>query len=173
MTKILGFDISSSCIGWGLIEDEKLKDYGHISPLSNKYNIFERLDNTNEQVLYLLKRTSPDIIGMEDILLFVPKKSSANTIITLGVFNRTVGLTAYNYLEKPPVLLPSQTIRKIIRHKHQIEVLKKENIPEVINQYLGNFTLEFKKTGKLKNYIYDQADGIAVAWAIQIMESEK
>jgi len=172
MTVILGLDVSSSTIGWGLIKNNKLIDYGHIKPLKSDFNIFERLNDINLQIKKLLNKHKPEYIVIEDILLFMPKKSSAQTITTLAIFNRTVGLTCYNYLEKPPELIPAPTIRKIIRHKYNIDALKKEDIPQVINTHLGNFHIELKikgkKAGQPKDYIYDQADGIAAAWCLSI-----
>jgi len=54
MTVILGLDVSSSTIGWGLIKNNKLIDYGHIKPLKSDFNIFERLNDINLQIKKLL-----------------------------------------------------------------------------------------------------------------------
>ena len=51
MEKILGLDISSSTIGWAVLESKKefcLKEYGHIKP-SRKLKGTEKLSDTYDK----------------------------------------------------------------------------------------------------------------------------
>ena len=91
--RILGFDCSSQTIGWALLEtneDSKsinMIECGYIKPIKNG-SIIDRLVNTRDKVSTIIKRLLPDYIGIEDILLFMKGKSTANTITVLTAFNR-------------------------------------------------------------------------------------
>lgn len=169
--KVLGFDVSSSCIGWGLLEiDEsnqsiKYLDSGLIKPIKTG-TIIERLASTRDQISKIIKKCSPDHIGIEDIISFIRNKSTANTIITLAVFNRMVGLVSMDYLNKNPELFGVLDIRHGL--KLTPDFPKKEEIPELVAKHLGiKFPYLYIKCGKSKGKIhvtsYDRADGLAVA----------
>jgi Holliday junction resolvasome RuvABC endonuclease subunit len=175
MEIIAGFDVSSTTIGWGIlsIDDNKnigFLDAGFIKPPKDG-EIIERLMTTRSKVKDVLEKHRPSQVAIEDILKFMANRSSANTIITLSVFNRMVGLAAADYLceiggapGKPakPALYPVQTIRRTI--KVDKEAPKKEDIPELVAQQLGvKFPYVLGRGGKVKIESNDVADGIAVA----------
>jgi Holliday junction resolvasome RuvABC endonuclease subunit len=178
---IIGFDVSSTCIGFGVIDTENIKliDYGYIEPPKNK-NILRRLDYVFKEVEMLCKKHNVEHIGVEDILLFFKSgKSQASTIITLAIFNRLVGYSAFSFC-KNVVFIPVQTIRKIIRiHIKRKEKITKEEMPDLILNHLEkDFKIKTltkgKNIGKIHKFTYDQADGIAVAWALAIrLSTEK
>lgn len=167
MSKIvLGLDISSTTIGWGLLQiDESTKSIkyitsGYIKPPKGD-NIVERLLKTKALVQALLEKTKPDFIGIEDIIAFMPHRSSANTVITLAVFNRMICLLSFEFLSKNSELFPVMEIRRGIKID---EVPSKEDIAELVAKRLGiTFPWVTNKKGKRIVENGDVADGLAVA----------
>src|SRR5713101_2439427 len=105
---VLGFDVSSSCIGIGVLQinDDKSIQFisvEYIKPLK-KGNIVERIADTRDKIKSVIEKVKPDHIGIEDIIKFMKGKSSANTIIMLTTFNRMICLLANDYLGHSPKL---------------------------------------------------------------------
>jgi len=164
----MGFDISSTCIGWAVLEinekDEnkiKYKDSGVIFPAKDK-EILDKLFISRNEINILLKKYKPDDIAIEDIIKFMKGKSSANTITTLTAFNRMVGLCSFDYLSKSP------TLYNVLSIRHGIKLTKKlpdkTEIPEVVAKLL-NIKYDYKigKKGKVLDENFDRADALAVA----------
>lgn len=160
----MSFDVSSSVIGWASLnidkkENTKLLDSGFFKPSKNGH-LFENLKSVKEEILDLLKEHKPDKVAIEDIAQFMPKVSSANTIIKLALYNRIVGLTAYEYLNEVPELYSVMAIRHGL--KLTKELPKKEEIPELVEKLLSvTLPRQYKKTGMLRPELYDEADAIA------------
>jgi len=162
--RVMGFDVSSSTIGWGLFNIDKknnikLLTSGFFKPAKNG-NLFENLRALQEEINQLLKQHSPDQVSIEDIVQFLPRQSSANTIIKLAIYNRIVGLTVFNYLGKPPELCSVLAIRHGLKQTKDLPT--KDQIPALVESLLKiKIPKQLKKTGSLKEEFYDQADGIA------------
>ncbi len=162
--RIMGFDISSSVIGWSVFNIDKkqnisLIDSGIYKP-SKSGHLFENLKSLKEDILELLIEHKPDKVAIEDVIQYMPRASSANTIIKLSLYNRIVGLTAYEYLEEPPELYSVMAIRHGI--KLTKELPKKEEIPELVEKLLSiTLTRQYKKTGAIRSELYDESDAIA------------
>ena len=166
--KILGFDVSSSTIGYGLLSvDDVTKEIvylqsGFIKPPKGD-NILERLLKTKSLINSLLEKLKPDYIGIEKIVAFMPHRSSANTVITLAVFNHMVGLLSFEFLNSSPELFPVMQIRRGITPLGGT-VPSKEEIADLVSKRLGIiFPYVFGKRGKVAVESLDVADGIAVA----------
>ena len=90
--KILGLDISSSIIGWAIIEKKddslNLLKYGNIKPLkSSKGNMTERLNDAFEKIKDLVEKENFDDIAVEQYAnKFSKGRSSARTIIVFIFF---------------------------------------------------------------------------------------
>lgn len=167
MKKILGFDVSSSTIGWCAIDwDEtkntlKFSDCGYYKP-TKKGTIIERIVKARDDILKIIDKVKPDYIGIEDIIQFMQGKSTAQTIIVLTTFNRMICLLAHDYLEKSPELFSVMTIRHGLKKGKDLP--KKEDMPELVAEHLGiKFPYVYGKKGALKVESYDTADGVAVA----------
>jgi Holliday junction resolvasome RuvABC endonuclease subunit len=164
---ILGFDVSSTTIGWcslswdELNNDIKFIDMGYIKPIK-KGSIIERIVDTRNKIQKIIVATQPDYIAVEDIIQFMQGKSTAKTIIMLTTFNRMVCLTAYDYSGKAPTLYNVMTIRHGLKLTKDLP--KKEEIPDLVAKHLGiTFPYEYNKKGNVKVESYDKADGVAVA----------
>lgn len=162
--------MSSSCIGWAILElDEESNQVKFIKcdyyqpPKKETGNFLERLNITKKAIKKIIKEAAPNYIAIEDIIQFMPQKSKAQTIITLAVFNRMIGLIAYEYLRKCPNLYAVMTIRHTI--KINKELPQKEDIPDLTAKHLGiTFPYVYgKKNKKIDKKSYDMGDAVAVA----------
>jgi|SRR5579859_1021177 len=164
--RVLGIDVSSSAIGYCVLEIDELNNIHFVSmsflkPLK-KGSIIERIVDTRNKINHLLEEIKPDVIGIENIIQFMKGKSTAKTIIMLTTFNRMVCLAAYDYLQKAPELFNVMSIRHGL--KLSKELPKKEEMPEIISQHLKiAFPYIYNKKKKHKIENYDMADGAAVA----------
>jgi len=165
MTTVLGFDVSSSCIGWALlkINDDLTINFvkmDHIKPTKNGPDLQVLID-TRDRVSEIINEIEPDHIVIENIIYYMKGRSTANTIIALATYNRIVCITAFDYLKKLPELFNVKTIRAGIKKN---SFPKKEEIPDLVASHLGiTFPYEKDKKGKLFPYNFDRADSIAVA----------
>ncbi|HUU89450.1 MAG TPA: crossover junction endodeoxyribonuclease RuvC [Candidatus Glassbacteria bacterium] len=166
VVKILGLDISSTCIGWGLllIDNENKISYinsGVLKP-PKADDIIERIVKTRDMLISIIKECNPDEIAIEDIVQFMSGKSTAKTIITLTTFNRMVCLLSRDLLQKSPKLYNVMTIRHGLKKNKLLP--KKEDMPNLVSEHLGfTFNYELNRRGNNKPENYDRADGIAVA----------
>ena len=168
---IIGLDVSSSTIGYGVLGVDGYKinyiDSGWIRP-TKKGTIFDRLEDARRKIEIILHKYQPDFIGIEDIVQFMPKKTSANTVITLAIFNRVLGMLAFDFLSAKyshptiPLLFNVLAIRHGI--KLSTDLPNKLDIPELVAKRLGIiFPYDYKKSGDVKTESFDEADGIAVS----------
>jgi len=162
--RILGLDISTTTIGIAVIDINKtkttLKALEYYKPPKNG-DIFERLDITKKYIVSIIKKYKPDNVVIEDIILYMRRRSSANTIYLLTIFNRAIGLAVYETLGKSPILKSVLDIRDSLIIK---EPLNKEDMPEVVAHWLKiPFKYELNKKGTKRVENYDMADALAAA----------
>jgi len=164
MKRILGFDISSSCIGWCVLEIDdvniKFIKCDNLKPTKNG-SILDKLVDTKIKIQKIIDQEKPDYIGIEDLIKFMPK-STATTVVTLASFNRMIGLISYEYLNSHPGLFNVMSIRHALKLNKILP--KKEEMPDLVAKHLGiKFPYIKDKKGKIKSESLDMADGIAVA----------
>lgn len=172
---ILGLDVSSSTIGWGVLDTATnpptLVECGYIKP--PKDEVLPSLIQVRKDIQDIIGRFAPEIVAIEDIVQFMQGQSGAKTIIKLAVYNRAVALTCYDYTRcdagRKLFLLNVNSIRSKIRVGKDRP--KKEDIPGVIEHHLKikfPWKSKFNKRKKIDEIMvenYDTADGIAVALA--------
>jgi len=169
MKTILGLDISSSTIGWSIIEydDEQivLKEYGHIKPLkSNKGSLALRASSAYDDVYSFLKENNPDMFASEAYANKFPAgRSTARTIIVLSVFNELMSIACLKSLSYEPERYAVMTIRSSLSKFAGYKISSKEECFEFIKKYFSNFSLRSNRNGKIAKECYDEADAIAVA----------
>lgn len=160
---ILGLDISSSAIGYGVLElNDKnitLTTSGVVEPIKTG-SIFQKLLDTKKRIIELVNKYNVDKVYIEDIIQFLPKRSSANTIIVLALFNRTIGLGIFEEKGFEPILVPVMTIRSKLKIK---DTPKKEDMPAIFEHHTNIPFPWIKKKNKIIKINYDMADGLAVA----------
>lgn len=165
MKRVLGFDVSSTTIGYCILDIDDSHIYfvkaDYLKPIK-KGTIIERIVDTRDKINKIINQANPDYIGVEDIIQFMQGKSTAKTIIMLTTFNRMIGLCAYDFLQKSPELFSVMSIRHGL--KTGSDLPKKEDMPELVAKHLGiTFPYEVNRKGKHKVENFDKADGIAVA----------
>lgn len=166
MKRILGIDVSSTTIGYCVLEvDESTQDIKYVKMdylcPSKKGSLMERIVDTRDKILDIIKTIKPDYIGIEDLIKFMPK-STATTVVVLTTFNRMICLLAYDYLGYHPELFNVMTIRHALKLNKILP--KKEEMPDLVAKHLGiTFPYEYDKKGKVKEVSRDMADGVAVA----------
>src|SRR5574337_59273 len=167
--RVLGFDISSTCIGYCVLDIEpsnniKFVHADYFKP-TKKGDIMDRIIDTRNAIKNIIDTYQPDYIGIEDLIKFMPK-STATTVVVLTTFNRMICLLANDYLKNKPSLFNVLTIRHGLKINKQLP--KKEDMPELVAKHLG-ITFPYKRVTKGKNKgaiaieSFDMADGVAVA----------
>jgi len=165
MKRVLGMDISSTTIGYCVLEIDndniKFVLTNYIKPIK-KGDIIERLADTRDKIQKLIHEIKPDYIAIEEIIQFIRNRSSANTVIVLATFNRMIGLVAYDFLKRSPDFFNTIAIRHGLKMGKVFP--KKEQMPALVSKHLG-ITFPYKKTkkGVIKAESYDMADSMAVA----------
>lgn len=166
---ILGLDISTSVIGWCIMnENEKVLDIGHLEFNKKQKNLYKKLDVFRELLLEL--RTKYCIyfkIYVESPLF---GSNNQNVVNLLQRWNGMCCVELYRVLKSEPVLIPNSTALKAIGIKIPKGV-KGLDRKKFILQYVQNLGIiaedkwALKKTGNPKDFCYDQADAYVVAMA--------
>lgn len=170
MKRVLGIDVSSTTIGYCVLEIDDsdniiYKSMDFLKP-SKKGTIIERIVDTRNKINDIINKVKPDYIGIEDIIQFMKGKSTAKTIIMLTTFNRMICLLAHDHLQRSPELFSVMTIRHGLKINKDLP--KKEDMPELVAKHLGITFPYVYKTSKKKGKTIapeseDMADGVAVA----------
>jgi crossover junction endodeoxyribonuclease RuvC len=163
--KILGLDISSSVIGWSILEiiDNKISliAYGFYEPKKTG-NIIEELSLTRKDIKNIIEMHKPDHIAIEQLIEFMKGASGSKTIIKLASYNRMISLVAYDYLNSIPYIYNVLSIRHGIKFGKKLP--PKEDVPNVVAKHLKiKFPFIYKKNKSIDKRSYDQADAMAVA----------
>lgn len=174
--KLLSLDASTTTIGLAVFDYSKFSD---VKLVHNEFykppkngNIFERLAEVREFIYSRLDTYQPDNVALEDIILFMKGHSTATTVSSLAVLNRTVGLAVYNQSGRCPELLNVMKVRHALKIGKKLPA--KEEIPDLVAKHLKiDFPWIFNKKGKLVIENYDMADAMAVGLAyIKIKDVE-
>jgi Holliday junction resolvasome RuvABC endonuclease subunit len=172
----MGFDISSSTIGWCLLE---LDDANCIVFVASSFykppkkgDIIERLSKTKKEIIKLLKTHTPDVVAVEELIKFMPGQSTSTGVIAMTGFNRIVCLTIYEQQKQLPFCYNVLAIR----HGLKLDGIlpKKEEIPDMVAQHLGMAPiLHYDTKDRIDKTTYDQADATAVAlYAAKVLSGE-
>jgi Holliday junction resolvasome RuvABC endonuclease subunit len=177
MKKVLSLDISSSTIGWSLMEYDtksfKLLEYGYLKPpKSTKGSLSFRLNGTVDMITDLISKTHPDEIAVEDYARrFSKGRSTAHTIIILSTFNEVVCLTAFRIMKKDVFRYPVATIRSQVSKLFGLKIVSKDDIFPEIKSRAKIFKTELNRNNNLKKESMDVADAIAVGIAHALKEN--
>jgi hypothetical protein len=162
---ILGLDVSTSTIGYTILKYENdilsLIECNFFKP-SKKLFLFPKLQEIKNKINSILIQYNPDFIAIEDIVKFMPQKSRASTILSLAYTNRIVGLTAYEFSKKEPLLANVMSIRHKLKLSKKLP--KKEDMRELAEKHLSaKLPILYDKKGKIKSETYDMSDSCCVA----------
>lgn len=162
----MGIDCSSTTIGVSILKinsknEVTFVECEYIKPIKND-DITLRLADTRDKLSKIINRYKPDHIGIEEIIAYMPRRSSANTVIILAVFNRMACLLSYDYLKAPPKLFNVMSIRHGLKLNNIVP--QKEDMPDLVSQHLKiKFPWRYNKKNNAIVENYDMADSVAVA----------
>jgi Holliday junction resolvasome RuvABC endonuclease subunit len=173
----LGLDISTSNVGWCLLDTttHDLISAGAIE-LSKKNNIFEKSHEVRNVLRDLNSRYSISNIAIEENLqAFRPGFSSAKTIVTLARFNGIVTLIAAEEIGSHPTFVNVNSARRLAGLKiiKKSETSTKDQVLEFVKKRLTGYEWPSRtlKSGPRKGHVipadscYDIADAYIVAIA--------
>ena len=178
MSKILGLDISTSCIGWCVIDAETGSvDAASAIVLKNIKCVFDKAQKAKSDLLSIVIDHDVDsIIIEENLQAFRPGFSSAKTIVTLARFNGIVSWLSYECTKVKPEFINVNHARKAVNLKidRKSSLSTKEQVFEwVRNNGMITFDWPTKtlKSGPRKGRVifddscYDISDAFVIAKA--------
>jgi hypothetical protein len=175
---ICGLDISTSITGYTIMDLKgNLVELGHID-LKKIKGIWKKVDEMKEFICHLNKTYKITNVFIEEPLSkFSRGKSSSGTISLLMRFNGIISYLIHQEMDIDPIYYPPSRARKICEikmlskaaAKKQGEKWKpqKEQAFDQMNSRDPFIDYEWpkKRTGRLKDYCYDQMDSYVIARA--------
>jgi len=148
---ILALDISTSCTGWCLFDENELVDIGHID-LGKHKDFYQKASRVKSELQDINKNHNVTSIAVEENLqAFRPGLSSAKTLMTLAQFNGTVRWICSEEFDIKPEAINVNTARKTIG----LKIDKKDK----------------SKTTKEKVLEWVARDNPSITWPTKILKS--
>jgi len=111
---LLALDISTSCTGYCIFDEDKLVDIGSIN-LSKHKGLFSKAAQVKSEIIRLGNKYQIDNVAVEENLqAFRPGLSSAKTLMTLAQFNGVVRWICHERLDVSVVSINVNTARKSV-----------------------------------------------------------
>tara|TARA_R110002124_G_scaffold283573_2_gene459746 strand:+ start:5042 stop:5605 length:564 start_codon:yes stop_codon:yes gene_type:complete len=184
---ILGADISTSCTGFCIVNDEGTPVHFSYVELSKEKNFFEKAKKVKLHILELMIKYQIDDIAVEDYLTsFAKGRSSAKTLFKLAKFNGIIQWICYSDLGMKATPINVNDARKtssitVLSKKKTIETTKEQVLRQVKDQIgdLFCFPTKILKSGPRKGLevtdkvSYDMADAYVIAKANWLEKREK
>lgn len=164
---IIGFDASTSTIGWCVLDsDKKFVDIGHID-LKKEKDLYNKLSVFSLELDRLVKKYNPKIIAIEEPVMRFGNASSAYVIAILQRFNGMVSSEVFRKTGHKPVLVNALHARKNFGLKIPKGTKAKEFIFAELNarKLIPESFWKYKKTGKPKDFCFDMSDAYIVAYS--------
>ena len=148
---LLALDISTSCTGYCLFNEDDLVDIGSIN-LSKHKGLYEKATYVKSAIVALDDAYHIDrVVVEENLQAFRPGLSSAKTLMTLAQFNGVVRWICHERLDVPVEAINVNTARKNIG----LKIDKKDK----------------SKTTKEKVLDWVSADNDTIEWPTKILKS--
>lgn len=162
---ILGLDVSTSRIGWAIIEEDGTYVDSDFFKTKPKTPLEERAESLEQQVLEPLfaKYKISEVRIEEPFSMFSGGKTTAKTMSSLQRFNGMVSLLAHQHLGKPPTLVGATTARSRCGIKVPRGTKAKVVVLDWVNKNIDGFIMEYTRHGNPKPGLDDEADAIVVA----------
>ena len=162
---ILGLDISSSRIGYCLInenEDLLLVDEIKLKP---SQSLEERADIFKKTMEIIKEHSEVDYVFIEQpFMAFSGGKTTAATMAKLQRFNGMCSYVVHNLFGSPPTLLQANKARGLVDLKiKRGENTKLKVIEWVQEKYPTSFLVEYTRHGNPKPGTDDKADAVVIA----------
>ena len=148
---LLALDISTSCTGYCIFDEDKLIDIGSIN-LSKHKGLFEKASLVKSEIIKLDDKYPINrVVVEENLQAFRPGLSSAKTLMTLAQFNGVVRWICHERLEVPVEAINVNTARKNVG----LKIDKKDK----------------SKTTKEKVLDWVSEDNTSITWPTKILKS--
>ncbi len=173
--RILGLDLSTSCVGYAILEsaDLSIVELGHVS-LKDIVGLFNKVDDIVPKIAAILVGHNISKCCVEEpVQMFTAGMSSAHTILTLAKFNALVSYHVRNQLGDANIsfVKPGEarkTCGLVMTTKAKAGgKSQKEQVYEQLTSPTGLLSavaFPLTKTGKPKPENYDRADAYVVAY---------
>lgn len=174
---IIGLDISTSNVGFAILDDKQNLVHADVLNLSKDKTLSQKADKVQQKISKLSKSYDISKVAIEQNLqAFRPGFSSAKTLFTLARFNGVVTYLLSKTFELPVEELNVNHARKLVGLKINRKSTKKtkEQVWDWVSSCdLGNFEWPYKKIsrGPRKDHVilaeqaYDIADAYIIALA--------
>lgn len=177
---ILALDISTSCIGYALFNEdgEKLLELNYMK-FRRKLSLFEKLAEFKKRISFLNDADIKHIVIEEPLKKFAGKHSNASTIAVLNFFNGMISSSVYEMFGVEPIHYNVNTARKTAfpeefkpkkksaENKHQIWTIVRDREPHIVWKY-------GPRSHKLLVENFDMADAYTIGIChINIMNAQK
>ena len=175
MSYILGLDISTSNVGWCIL-DKSSGEFVEAEAIVLKKVpcVFQKADCVRQQLKNIKKKYSIEHVAIEENLqAFRPGFSSAKTIVTLARFNGMVSLISHDVFNMSPSFINVNHARKTVGLKidRKSELSTKEQVLNFARGKIANFEWPMRtiKSGKRKGLVlfadscYDISDAYIIA----------
>jgi Holliday junction resolvasome RuvABC endonuclease subunit len=167
---LLGLDISSSIIGYTVLDENGELLENECIRLERFKDFFVKVKNTKNKLQEIAKKYKIDHVYIEESLqAFTAGKSSAMTIQALSKINGTVSWLCYEMFDITPEYISAGTARKFCK----IKVPKGEKAKPVVLSFVVDnepkFMLEFTAKGNPVPGSFDKADSYVIAKAGSIL----
>ena len=162
---ILGLDISSSRIGFCLInEKEELLLVDEIK-LKSSMSLEDRADVFKQKMQIIKEHSEVDYVFIEQpFMAFSGGKTTAATMAKLQRFNGMCSYVVHHLFGSPAVLIQANKARGLVDLKiKRGDNTKLKVIEWVSNKYPKEFLVEYTKHGNPKPGTDDKADSIVIA----------
>ena len=162
---ILGLDVSTTRIGWAIVNDKQELVDSNFFKTDKKMSLEERAEALKFNVLQPIM-TLHNIVEIrieEPFSMFSGGKTTAKTMSSLQRFNGMVSLTAHQLLGKPPTLVGATTARSRCGIKVPRGTKAKVVVLDWVENKFDNFIMEYTRHGNPKPGLDDEADAIVVA----------
>lgn len=176
-SKFLGLDISTSCTGVCILDQDKQLVFLDSIRLDKCSDFFLKCAEIKKYLDDLKKdHLIQNIFIEQDLQAFRPGLSSAATINTLARFNGAVTFMAYQTFMIRPDLINVTKARSAvglkINHKDKTKTTKDKVFDWVSSQI--EFDWPKKKTGSIKTSCYDMSDAYVICSAgIELLQQGK
>ena len=162
---ILGLDVSTSRIGWAVINDKQELIDSNFYKTDKKKGLEERAVDLKENVLdpIMALYEVSEIRIEEPFMMFSGGKTTARTMSSLQRFNGMVSLAAHQALGRPATLVGATTARS----RCGIKVPRGTKAKQVVLMWCAskydNFVMDYTRHGNPKPGLDDEADAIVIA----------
>ena len=168
----LGLDISTSVIGYCILDNDKIQQIGAIE-ISKSKSIFEKAKIFRENLENIKSNFSIEKVYIEENLqAFRPGLSSAKTIVTLARFNGMCSLISSETFSFDPIFVNVNSARSSIGFKKKKD--KSKNTKQQILEFVMGLEQQVdwptkilkggprRGTEVFENYCYDMADAYVI-----------